>query len=83
VLLGNGRKHVNNTRAIARQLLGKEVPAEMNMHATLQLPFLCSPLLGLGRFFSFLTLYTGGRSPWTWDQPVARPLPTRRTTQTE
>jgi hypothetical protein len=27
-------KHVNNTRAIARQLLGKQVPVEMNMHAT-------------------------------------------------
>jgi hypothetical protein len=27
-------------------------------------------------FFSFLILYTVGRSPWTGDQPVARPLPT-------
>jgi hypothetical protein len=24
-----------------------------------------------------------GRTPWTGDQPVARPLPTHRTTQTE
>jgi hypothetical protein len=37
-----------------------------------------SPLLGLGRFFSFLILYTVCRTPWTGDQPVARPLPTRR-----
>jgi hypothetical protein len=35
----------------------------------------------LGRFFSFLILYTVGRTPWTGDQPVARPLPTHRTTQ--
>jgi hypothetical protein len=36
----------------------------------------------LGRFFNFLILYTVGRTPWTGDQPVVRPLPTRRTTQT-
>jgi hypothetical protein len=27
---------------IARKRLGKQVPAEMNMHATVELPFLCS-----------------------------------------
>jgi hypothetical protein len=31
----------------------------------------------------FLDLYTVGRTPWTGDQPVARPLPTHRTTQTQ
>jgi hypothetical protein len=36
------------------------------------------PLLGLGRFFSFLILYTVGRIPWTGDQPVVRPLPIHR-----
>jgi hypothetical protein len=34
-------------------------------------------------FFSFLNLYTFGRTPWTGDQPVARPLPAYKTTQTE
>jgi hypothetical protein len=29
-------------------------------------------------FFSFLILYTFGRTPLTGDQPVARPLPTHR-----
>jgi hypothetical protein len=29
-------KHVNNTRAIARQLLGKRVPAATDMHATVE-----------------------------------------------
>jgi hypothetical protein len=41
------------------------------------------PLLIFGRYFSFLILYTVGRTPWTGDQPVARPLPTRGTTQTQ
>jgi hypothetical protein len=40
-------------------------------------------LLDLGCFFSFLIFYTVGRTPWTGDQPVARPLPTHRTTQTQ
>jgi hypothetical protein len=44
--------------------------------------WLYSPLLGLGPFFSFLIFYTDGRTPWTGNQPVARPLPAHRTTQT-
>jgi hypothetical protein len=40
-------------------------------------------LLDLGRFSTFLILYTIGRTPWTGHQSVARPLPTHRTTQTQ
>jgi hypothetical protein len=40
-------------------------------------------LLDLSHFFSFLILYTVGRTPWTGDQPVAMQLPTHRTTQTQ
>jgi hypothetical protein len=40
-------------------------------------------LFDLRRFFSFFILYTVGRTPWTGDQPVAGPLPTHRTTQTQ
>jgi hypothetical protein len=40
-------------------------------------------LWDLGPFFSFSVLYTVGRTPWTGDQPVARPLSTHRTTQTQ
>jgi hypothetical protein len=40
--------------------------------------WLYSPLLELGHFFSFLILYIVGRTLWTGDQPVARPLPTHR-----
>jgi hypothetical protein len=32
--------------------------------------------------FTF-TLYIVGRTPWTGDQPVVRPLPTHKTTQTQ
>jgi hypothetical protein len=32
--------------------------------------------LDIGSGFRFLILYTVGRTPWTGDQPVARPLPT-------
>jgi hypothetical protein len=44
---------------------------------------LYSPVLDPGLFFSFLILYTVGRTPWTGDQPVASPSPTHRTTQTQ
>jgi hypothetical protein len=36
---------------------------------------------GRWRLFSFLILYTVGRTPWAGDQLDARPLPTHRTTQ--
>jgi hypothetical protein len=36
------------------------------------------PLLQFRKLF-----YVVGRTPWTSDQPVARPLPTHRTTQTQ
>jgi hypothetical protein len=45
--------------------------------------YLYSPSWGLGRFFSFLILYTFGGTPWTGNQPVVRPLPTHRTSQTQ
>jgi hypothetical protein len=44
--------------------------------------WLYSPL-NVGRLFSFLILYTVCKIPWTDDQPVTRPLPTHRTTQTQ
>jgi hypothetical protein len=44
--------------------------------------WLCSPS-GPRPIFQFLNLYTVGRTPWMGDKPVARPLPTHRTTQTQ
>jgi hypothetical protein len=35
-------------------------------------------LLDHGRFFRFLIFYAVSRTPWTGDQPVARPLPAHR-----
>jgi hypothetical protein len=43
---------------------------------------LYSPL-DLGRFFSFLMLYTVGRTHWRSHQTVGRPLPAHRTAQTQ
>jgi hypothetical protein len=45
--------------------------------------WLYSPLLGFGRFFSFFIFYTVSRTPLTGDQPIPRPLPAHRTTQTQ
>jgi hypothetical protein len=52
------------------------------IHSSIQ-QWLYSPLLGPGCFFSFVIPYTAGRTPWTGDQPVARPLPTNRATETQ
>jgi hypothetical protein len=41
----------------------------------LQYLWLYSHLLDLGRFSRFLIFYRVGRTPWTEDQPFARPLP--------
>jgi hypothetical protein len=45
--------------------------------------WLYNPLLGPGPFFSFIILHIVGRTLWTGDQPIARPLPTHRTAQTQ
>jgi hypothetical protein len=38
------------------------------------------PFVGLWQLFQLPdSIYTTGRTPWTRDQPVARPLPTHRT----
>jgi hypothetical protein len=44
-------------------------------------PWLYSPC-GPWPLFLFFNLYTVGRTPWTGDQPVARPLPLHRTIHT-
>jgi hypothetical protein len=42
------------------------------------------PFVGPWPPFQFLDIfYTVRRNPWTEDQPVARPLPTHKTTQTQ
>jgi hypothetical protein len=61
----------------------KKYCSEVLVHPSIHPPMALQPLLDLDRFFSFLIFYTVGRTPWMGDQPVARPLPTHRTTQTQ
>jgi hypothetical protein len=55
----------------------------LSLSLSLSLSLWLYRLLDFGQFFSFLILYTDARTPWTRDQPVARPLPTHRSTQTQ
>jgi hypothetical protein len=41
------------------------------------------PFVGPWQLLSILILYTVGRTPWMGDQPIARPLPIQRRTQTQ
>jgi hypothetical protein len=41
------------------------------------------PSWALASAFSFMIIFTDGRTPWTSHQLVARPLPKHRTTQTQ
>jgi hypothetical protein len=41
------------------------------------------PFVGPWSLFSSLKFYTVGRTSWTGDQPVARPLPTQDNTNTD
>jgi hypothetical protein len=47
------------------------------------LPMALQTLVGPWPLFQFLSLLHSGRTPWTGDQPVARPLPAYRTAQTQ
>jgi hypothetical protein len=41
-----------------------------------------SPFRAQAFLFSPVIIFTDGRTPWTSDQPITRPLPIHRTTQT-
>jgi hypothetical protein len=41
------------------------------------------PFVGSWPLFKFLDFYTVGRTPWTGDQPVVRPLPKHGAAQTQ
>jgi hypothetical protein len=41
------------------------------------------PFVGPWPLFQYFKIYTVGRTPWTVDQPVAKPLSTHRTAQTQ
>jgi hypothetical protein len=71
-------------RSALNNVTHREIPKIWFRRLVLELS-LCvySSLLDLAHFFTFLFLYTVGRTPWTGDQPVARPLPTHRAAQTQ
>jgi hypothetical protein len=50
----------------------------LSLYLSIYLSIYGSPVLFVGPWllFQFLNLYTIGRTPWTGDQPVTRPLPT-------
>jgi hypothetical protein len=54
----------------------------LSVYVTIHSSIALHPLVDLGRFPVSLS-YRVGRTPWTGDQLVARPLLTHRTTQTQ
>jgi hypothetical protein len=55
-------------------------PCEIFIHSSIALQHFVGPW----PLLQFLNLcYTDGRTPWTSDQPLSRPLPKYRTTETQ
>jgi hypothetical protein len=50
---------------------------QLSTATTFYLSMALQPFIASWSLFSFLILYTVGRTPWTADQPVARLLPTQ------
>jgi hypothetical protein len=81
------KTNLKNLRKLGFNILTRDKPSYINCSTT-RVPIYIrlwrySPLLSFGRFFNYLILYTVGRTPWTGDQSVTRPLPKHRTTQTQ
>jgi hypothetical protein len=51
----------------------------LSIYLSIYLSIALQPFVGPWRLFSFLILHRIGRTFWTGDQPVARPLPINRT----
>jgi hypothetical protein len=75
VLFGGGKKTLGSTKA---ENLSNRTPNK-NIYVCCGYTALFWALAA----FSVLNPYTVGRNPWTGDQPVATPLPTHGTTQTQ
>jgi hypothetical protein len=65
--------------------LSRRIAAEISMitSAWCSLYMALQLFVGPWPLFQFLNFYTVDRTPWTGDQPVARPLPIHRTAQTQ
>jgi hypothetical protein len=69
----------NCTEKSARHFATTDVFIHSFIHSSMAL----QPFVTPWRLLQFRNqYYTGGRTPWTSDQPVAMPLSTHRTTQT-
>jgi hypothetical protein len=66
-------------------IIKKEVFCELGNECTASVFFqwLFQPIRGPGLLFSSLIIFIDSRTPWTSDQPVARPLPKHRATQSQ
>jgi hypothetical protein len=78
--------------ANAEAYLPTYLPTYLPIHLSIYLSMALQSFVGPWPLFQFLNSITVGRTPWTrdqtedsldGDQPVARPLPTHRTTQIE
>jgi hypothetical protein len=56
-------------------------PCNLSIYLSIYLSVALQPFVGAWPLFQFLDFYTVGRTPWTADQSVARPLPAHRTAQ--
>jgi hypothetical protein len=65
----------NHCHRVMNYLYFRYGDTALNLHHHHHHHRLYSPFMGPGRFFSFLILYTVGRSICPGDQPVAWPLP--------
>jgi hypothetical protein len=63
--------------------LSAYLPTYLPTYLPIYLSMALQPFVGPWPLFSFFIFYTVGRTPWTGDQPVARPLLTHRITQTQ
>jgi hypothetical protein len=68
--------------AVIRPLINARFVCTINVTEFIH-QWLYSPLLGPGRFFSFVIRYRVDMFPWTGDQSVIRLLPTHRSAQTQ
>jgi hypothetical protein len=75
-------EHIRSMKMIKSQNMYTNGVHIKHEHTSLFLPnpFLLYPTVS--RLFSHFDHFTDGRTPWTSDQLVARPLPKHRTTQT-
>jgi hypothetical protein len=77
------RRFANFSRNLSYNSLGNS-DLIIGYHSFIHPPMSLQPFVGLWSLLQFRNLsYTGGRTPWTRVQPVSRPIPTHRTTQTE